>query len=999
MESRADRSFLVLVALLQALWLYGLGSAVEAAVWPATSGSALLAAYLLAAGVPLFIYLAPLRAGEVRYDAMATALVAVLLLVIGWHTGAVLEPEPRPSSDALRGASLNEIFAADVLLAAALIVFIIALLFRAWRDHPGEGLPWRCQLEAAWGNALTLALVLAFVMLTWALLFTWGALFGLIGIEFFRDLFGERPFRYAATGLAGGIGLTLVRSRISLVTAVRSICEALARALAPMAALIVVGFAIALPFAGSELLWQAGRRPSALLWVAAFTLFLANAALGGQGFSGRLRRVQWLVGAAVVLLLPLLAVALTGLLQRVAVFGWSGLRLWAAIVIVALMAYALALTWSLLRHRALVPETIGRWNTALALLLVAVLVAVHSPLADLRRIAAADQLARVLDGRTPAARFDASYVRWELGRHGRAAVAQLSASETAAADPLLADRLALAERGRYLTTEILDPLRRLTGNLRSNTVEAFPDSLLDAVAQDIEFVRGCARDTRFTCFADRVVFEGRTFWFVYMSTVARGDGLVHVSRSRILRERDGRWEIAGTVESGICRRIEGETRHAAPAAMDRLPDLPGVSLRIRDCRYEVTWLVEPQSLDPHDHARPIRSDAQTSIPTPDDLRRFVDWYTGTWDNQAHVAAQTREAVSPEARHVHSRHHVAEVASFPFGDLPDAPAPAERYYLYIETRLVSDPDAPSPRQRLYRVYIDEQRGQIRLENHGLPDPAAFAGAWADTEPLRELRAGTTQHRRGCDVFFDWDGERFVGKPDRGACRFRSAFFGDEFLIIDDDFVLTERELWSRDRGSREDGSRVYGNPAGLFDRHLKSETLPCSASMASVPVGSRQNRVVSVSSHSGARSSSQASRRLSSPSSTRPPISSRLQPITLTADLADTLKPCPVQREQAAGGQPGGGQRHDRRDAEHRHDHGGLGHAAAPGRQRDGRAQGRPHAGTPGHAHERAEGKLGAGVVGTDAAGQAMCGAAEPGSGSREALLQTGCSRAPRPPWS
>lgn len=599
MESRLARYALIPVALLQAMALYGLGTLIDDGGWAPTAAAALLAGYLLAAGVPLFIYLAPLREGELRYDAAATGLIALALLVMGWHTGRILAPEPEPETGHIRGGDLAQVFAPDLLLAAGLIVFITALLFRAWRDAPGEGLPWRCQLEAAWGNALTLALVLAFIALLWALLITWAALFSLIGIDVFRNLFSETPFIYAATGLAGGIGLTLVRSRIGLVTAVRAICESLARVLAPLAAIIVIGFAVALPFAGVDLLWQSGRRPTALLWLAAFMLLLANAAMGEAGFSGRLRRLQWLVGAGAVLLLPLLGAALVGLAGRVAIFGWTVPRFYALLIIVALMTYALAMGWSLLRHRALLPEAVGRWNTALALLLVALLFAVHSPLADLRRMAAADQLARVLDGRTPTDRFSAHYLQRSLGRHGREALDQLRTSPLAE-DPEFVARL---DRARFALrprdpVDPVDPVAYLTSHLQSATGDPLPTELIAALARDVEVMSTCPGDF-LGCLVATVDYDNQDYWVLlglHVQLESAETMRVHVRASGLYRERHGTWERVGRLWNEPQECVMPRGSDVTPPSLQPLPDLPGVMLQMGDCRYPVIWRIVPEDL-------------------------------------------------------------------------------------------------------------------------------------------------------------------------------------------------------------------------------------------------------------------------------------------------------------------------------------------------------------------------------------------------------------------
>lgn len=580
MESRPARYALIPLALLQALALYGLGTLINDGDWTPAAAGGLLAAYLLAAGVPLFLYLAPLREGELRYDAAAAGLVGLLLVIMGWHSGLVLD----------------EAFALDLLLAVALIVFITALLFRAWRDAPGEGLPWHRQLEAAWGSALTLSLVLAFIVLFWALLITWAALFSLIGINVFRDLFFEPPFSYAVTGLAGGIGLTLVRSRIGLVTAMRSICESLARVLAPLAAIIVIGFALALPFAGVELLWQSGRRPTVLLWLAAFMLLLANASIGGAGFTGRLRRLEWLVGAGAVLLLPLLSVALVGLLNRVGVFGWTLSRLWAAVVIIGLVGCALAMAVSLLRRRALVPEMIGRWNTVLALTLVAVLFAAHSPLADFRRLAATDQLARVLDGRTPTDRFSANYLRRSLGRHGQEALDHLRASPLAE-DPAFLARLDDTESERR-PQDPVDAVTVLAAYLQSASGDVLPTALIAALSRDSQVMNTCPSGF-LSCIVAAVNYDDRDYWVVLglrTHEESVGSMRMRVDLSGFFREHDSTWQRVGRLSYDPVRCIVPVDEDIAVPSLRPMPDLPGVMLQIGECRYPVVWHIEPEDL-------------------------------------------------------------------------------------------------------------------------------------------------------------------------------------------------------------------------------------------------------------------------------------------------------------------------------------------------------------------------------------------------------------------
>jgi hypothetical protein len=65
-------------------------------------------------------------------------------------------------------------------------------------------------------------------------------------------------------------------------------------------------------------------------------------------------------------------------------------------------------------------------NVAAALLILAVLLALFTPIADPARIGVNSQLARLEAGKTPAERFDYRYLRFEGGRYGRAALEHMA---------------------------------------------------------------------------------------------------------------------------------------------------------------------------------------------------------------------------------------------------------------------------------------------------------------------------------------------------------------------------------------------------------------------------------------------------------------------------------------------------------------------------------------------------------------------------------------------
>ncbi|HEX3754870.1 MAG TPA: hypothetical protein VHV26_07310, partial [Rhizomicrobium sp.] len=73
-------------------------------------------------------------------------------------------------------------------------------------------------------------------------------------------------------------------------------------------------------------------------------------------------------------------------------------------------------------------KLIARWNFTASLLVLAVLLAVFSPLADPTRIAVNSQVARLEAGKMPATKFDFRYLRFDSYRFGADALADLTHS-------------------------------------------------------------------------------------------------------------------------------------------------------------------------------------------------------------------------------------------------------------------------------------------------------------------------------------------------------------------------------------------------------------------------------------------------------------------------------------------------------------------------------------------------------------------------------------------
>lgn len=511
--------------------------------WPAFSDPALrMLAYTLAIAPPLMLMLMIERVAE-RLAWLAVGLLAGLLAVLAWHTGSDCLPS--------RWGCTSVSFPYWASLAVAL--FILLPFLEVWRDAgPGlpRTLPYTGLYRHAWDNALALAGTGLFVLAAWLILWLWGALFALVGVPEFRELFGERRFIYPVTGLLTGFGLVMSRAQGGALRALLRLCLSLARALLPFVALLALLFLAVVLLKGPQALWQTHRAASLLLWLVLAVVVLANGVYQDGATEPRYPRwLQHFVAAGLLSLPAHAGLAIWAISLRVAQHGWTPERLTAALVAVILALHALLLAG------AVWPARDGRWlgrlsvgNPLLAGVVVVLLLLSQSPLLDFRAITVSSQLARLERGeigaepanqkfdcvsvshtvtRTgktgpgwsaeqssshcttpgrPAPRlepFDIRLFARDLGRPGRVALEQLKADPRhvgnkaflAAIDEALKDRDDL--QGEHSPRPLLaEDIARLPAEAE------LPAGLIEALAADLkplagkEFGEGCHRELR-----------------------------------------------------------------------------------------------------------------------------------------------------------------------------------------------------------------------------------------------------------------------------------------------------------------------------------------------------------------------------------------------------------------------------------------------------------------------------------------------------------------------
>jgi hypothetical protein len=225
--------------------------------------------------------------------------------------------------------------------------------------------------------------------------------------------------------LAGALHLTDVRAEI--VRGTRTLALNLLSWLLPVMLLIVIAFLAALPFTGLDVLWATRRATAMLLTATAALVVLINCAYQDGRTDGPaiLRHARLVAGVA---LIPLVALAAYGLSLRVQQYGWTPFRIHARACVMVGACYALGYTVAAARSRLALRE-FEITNVVAALAIIAVLLALMTPIADPARISVADQVARLERGDVSPEQFDFAFLRFNAGRYGEQALERLKRME------------------------------------------------------------------------------------------------------------------------------------------------------------------------------------------------------------------------------------------------------------------------------------------------------------------------------------------------------------------------------------------------------------------------------------------------------------------------------------------------------------------------------------------------------------------------------------------
>ncbi len=488
------------IGLVQGLLLYALyrsGSAHDALTWPATHPP-LFGALILAVAFTPVMLLAGVGRLSIRGLAAWGLIAAAMLMLLGWHDAAqqVRESFYPPY---LRFPVIA--FAAAALFIAHHLI-VPAVGARRWIADFDD------YFDTAWKAGVQLALSLGFTGAFWLLLFLGAALFRVIGLDFLSDLIGEEWFSIPVTCLVFATAVQLTDVRAGLIRGVRTVALMLLSWLLLVITVLVAGFLLALPFTGLDGLWKTGSATALVLSAAAALIILINTAYQ-DGREDNLPPVvlRVAVRVAAVLLTPLILIAVWGLTLRIGQHGLTPDRIIAAACALVGVIYAAGYGWAALSplwRKTPWMKPLERTNVAAAILTVGVILALFSPVLDPARLSVGDQVARLKRGAVSPAQFDYVFLRFDAGKSGRAALADLARSPDA--------EIARRAKTAQTTTSRYD-VEQATIPPRTPTIKAWPSgqALPPAFTMPVK-----ASDPRYAC--------GRTDGCVAVMRDLNGDG-------------------------------------------------------------------------------------------------------------------------------------------------------------------------------------------------------------------------------------------------------------------------------------------------------------------------------------------------------------------------------------------------------------------------------------------------------------------------------------------
>ncbi len=379
----------------------------------------------------------------------------------------------------------------------------------------------------SWNNVFIIMIGGLVASLIWVLLSIWAGLFSVVKIKFFADVFYSKPFIAISTPTMFAFGVAMGRENDNIINTLLRITLTIFKALFPVLIFVVLIFFAVLPFTGLGPLLETNHASKILFALVSLGLIFINSVF--QDGKGEKPYPVWMLRAvdAMLILLPFLcAIALYALGVRVSQYGLSQERF------IGLVGLSIGLAYSMGYAAAAIQGLVKRsdeWlalmrpvNTAMALVIAAILLLMHTPVLDPIGHSARNQYNRLMAGKVKPVEFDYRHMLRDLGRRGDEYVRRIEKSTDKKFAALKGDiakfrktgisnRFALEPDGK---TELAQK------DLRIYTPDGkLPDGLFDEIKKTFtgRMVRDCRSDAHCAIFALNVDGDDAPEYFLTTS--------------------------------------------------------------------------------------------------------------------------------------------------------------------------------------------------------------------------------------------------------------------------------------------------------------------------------------------------------------------------------------------------------------------------------------------------------------------------------------------------
>lgn len=406
-EQKLPRLIFIGLALIQGVLLYFLQQSFETHGWLSKSPQWFMPLLTLLIAVPLVF---TLSANHHNIKKILTWLAAfsVLIILLGAYVGSQMKPY-----HIMRVENLVTVYIFTMSIAT------FKFLIYAQQRARGQKLTYSQLFIYSWRNFLTLALSALFTLVFWGLLMLWAALFKIIGIKFFYNLFTEEWFFFPVLAMVNTFAITIFRSQSKVVDVITRIQQALMKYLLLLIIFVQLIFLFTLPFTGLDKLWETNSGSLLVLWLQALILFFLNAVYQDETSERPYPIILHRFVYFGIALLPVYSVIVFyGLSERVMQYGWTIGRCWGMLIWFVLALFSTGYLWGIIKQRDHWIDRLSWVNIRLGLMVMGLMFLVNTPILDFRKISASSQIARLTSGELDVDDFDFYYFKKHLSTAG-----------------------------------------------------------------------------------------------------------------------------------------------------------------------------------------------------------------------------------------------------------------------------------------------------------------------------------------------------------------------------------------------------------------------------------------------------------------------------------------------------------------------------------------------------------------------------------------------------